>query len=194
VGWNKGVELIRSSTVVETDPCSSRDRPGTDLGSCLIALYSNSKGNKQHWRADWGRFGKGHVPGGRENKWERYISWENRGYLWKWTLIEVGEAVPSQCHPYSLYVQLSRSSTLGGIMLLSKVRERDFVGNNALDSTPYSRSRREVGTTMRGDDQEAECWNWSEDQYINWTPARGRASPGTGATHVTQPKIYKGEK
>ncbi|PVH90494.1 hypothetical protein DM02DRAFT_507059, partial [Periconia macrospinosa] len=38
-----------------------------------------------------------------------------------------GRAVPSQCDPYSLYVQLSRCRSLDGIMLLSKVRERDFV-------------------------------------------------------------------
>ncbi|KAH7118241.1 hypothetical protein B0J13DRAFT_199346 [Dactylonectria estremocensis] len=41
-----------------------------------------------------------------------------------------GEAVASQCDPYCLYVQLSRCRTLDGIMLLSKVRERDFVGNS----------------------------------------------------------------
>ncbi|KAM4056438.1 ATP-dependent DNA helicase PIF1 [Hirsutella rhossiliensis] len=35
-----------------------------------------------------------------------------------------GRAVPSQCDPYSLYVQLSRCPTLDGIMLVSKVRER----------------------------------------------------------------------
>ncbi|RSL42534.1 hypothetical protein CEP54_015452 [Fusarium duplospermum] len=40
-----------------------------------------------------------------------------------------GQAVPSTCDPYSLYVQLSRCRSLDGIMLLSKARERDFVGN-----------------------------------------------------------------
>ena len=45
-----------------------------------------------------------------------------------------GKAVPSQCDPYSLYVQLSRCSRLDGIILLSKVRERDFVGNKVADS------------------------------------------------------------
>ena len=40
-----------------------------------------------------------------------------------------GQAVPSPCDPYSLYVQLSRCRTLDGIMLVSKVRERDLVGN-----------------------------------------------------------------
>jgi hypothetical protein len=39
------------------------------------------------------------------------------------------EVAPSQCDPYSLYVQLSRCSSLDGIMLLSKVRGRDFLGN-----------------------------------------------------------------
>ena len=37
--------------------------------------------------------------------------------------------IASQCDPYSLYVQLSRSTSLQGIMLLSKVRERDIIGN-----------------------------------------------------------------
>ncbi|RKK86029.1 hypothetical protein BFJ68_g17175 [Fusarium oxysporum] len=39
-----------------------------------------------------------------------------------------GLLVPSQCDPYSLYVQLSRCRSLDGIMLLSEARERDFVG------------------------------------------------------------------
>ncbi|KAF2195841.1 hypothetical protein K469DRAFT_722885 [Zopfia rhizophila CBS 207.26] len=50
-----------------------------------------------------------------------------------------GQAVPTQCDPYSLYVQLSRCRSLDGIMLISKARERDF--------------RRGVGVTERGDDQ-----------------------------------------
>lgn len=45
-----------------------------------------------------------------------------------------GEAVPLACDPCSLYVQLSRCPTLDGIMLLSRVRERDFVGNKAPES------------------------------------------------------------
>jgi hypothetical protein len=40
-----------------------------------------------------------------------------------------GRAVPSQCDPYSLYVQLSRCPTLDSIILLSEVRERDLIGN-----------------------------------------------------------------
>ena len=45
------------------------------------------------------------------------------------TTVVNGEAVPSQCDPYSLYVQLSRCPSLGGIMLLSRAQERDIVGN-----------------------------------------------------------------
>lgn len=45
------------------------------------------------------------------------------------TLQTDGQIVPSQRDPYSLYVQLSRSTSLDGIMLLSKVRERVIVGN-----------------------------------------------------------------
>ncbi|KAM4066448.1 PIF1-like helicase [Hirsutella rhossiliensis] len=37
-----------------------------------------------------------------------------------------GTVVPSQCDPYGLYVQLSRCRTLDGIMLVSKVRDRDL--------------------------------------------------------------------
>jgi hypothetical protein len=40
-----------------------------------------------------------------------------------------GRIVPAHCDPYSLYVQLSRCSSLDGIMLLSKARERGVVGN-----------------------------------------------------------------
>lgn len=40
-----------------------------------------------------------------------------------------GQMVPSQCDPYSLYVQLSRYPSLDGIVLLSKARENDMVGN-----------------------------------------------------------------
>ncbi|XP_044717275.1 PIF1-like helicase domain-containing protein [Hirsutella rhossiliensis] len=43
-----------------------------------------------------------------------------------------GRAVPSQCDPYSLYVQLSRCPTLDGIMLVSEVQERDFNRPEAL--------------------------------------------------------------
>jgi hypothetical protein len=45
------------------------------------------------------------------------------------TTVVNGEAVPSQCDPYSLYVQLSRCPSLDGIILLSRARERDIVGN-----------------------------------------------------------------
>lgn len=45
-----------------------------------------------------------------------------------------GQAVPTQCDPYSLYVQLSRCPSLDGITLLSKARERDFIGNRVPDN------------------------------------------------------------
>jgi hypothetical protein len=70
-----------------------------------------------------------------------------------------GEAVPSQCDPYSLYVQLSRCSRLDGIMLLSKVRERDFVGNKVADSMVAAEERLDLlsEATIR----DAESWDWS---------------------------------
>ncbi|KJZ70119.1 hypothetical protein HIM_10489 [Hirsutella minnesotensis 3608] len=55
-----------------------------------------------------------------------------------------GMVVPSQCDPYSLYVQLSRCRTLDGIMLVSKVRERDLVGNRVPEETNAAQARLEV--------------------------------------------------
>ena len=70
-----------------------------------------------------------------------------------------GEAVPSQCDPYSLYVQLSRCSRLDGIMLLSKVWGRDFVGNKVADSMVAAEERLDLlsEATIR----DAESWDWS---------------------------------
>jgi hypothetical protein len=45
------------------------------------------------------------------------------------TLQVCAQAIPSQCDAYSLYVQLSRCSSLQGIMLQSQVRGRDPIGN-----------------------------------------------------------------
>ena len=70
-----------------------------------------------------------------------------------------GERVPSQCDPYSLYVQLSRSPSLEGIMLLSKVQERDIVGNTVPENMVAAEKRLEElsEATIR----EAESWDWS---------------------------------
>ncbi|KAM4056410.1 PIF1-like helicase [Hirsutella rhossiliensis] len=67
-----------------------------------------------------------------------------------------GRAVPSQCDPYSLYVQLSRCPTLDGIMLVSKVRERDLVGNRVPREMTAAQARLEElsDRTVR----EALCW------------------------------------
>ncbi|KAK4067220.1 hypothetical protein Purlil1_13893 [Purpureocillium lilacinum] len=54
-----------------------------------------------------------------------------------------GRVVPAQCDPYSLYVQLSRCCTLDGIMLVSKVRERDLVGNRVPHEMTAAQSRLE---------------------------------------------------
>ena len=54
-----------------------------------------------------------------------------------------GQAVPSQCDPYSLYVQLSRCTSLGGITLLSKARERDVVGNTIPENMAEAEKRLE---------------------------------------------------
>ena len=70
-----------------------------------------------------------------------------------------GEAVPSQCDPYGLYVRLSRCPSLDGIMLLSKARERDVV-NTIPENMAAAEKRLEVlsEATIR----EAEPWGWLE--------------------------------
>ncbi|KAJ6437585.1 membrane protein [Purpureocillium lavendulum] len=54
-----------------------------------------------------------------------------------------GRAVPAHCDPYSLYVQLSRCRTLDGIMLVSKVRERDLVGNRVPEEMTAAQAKLE---------------------------------------------------
>jgi hypothetical protein len=72
-----------------------------------------------------------------------------------------GEMVPSQCDPYSLYVQLSRCGWLKGITLVSKARERDFVGNKVPQNMIAAEERLELlsNATIR----DAESWGWSEE-------------------------------
>ncbi|OAQ60809.1 ATP-dependent DNA helicase PIF1 [Purpureocillium lilacinum] len=67
-----------------------------------------------------------------------------------------GRVVPAQCDPYSLYVQLSRCRTLDGIMLVSKVRERDLVANRVPPEMTDAQSRLDELSekTLR----EAACW------------------------------------
>ncbi|KAG7408025.1 hypothetical protein Forpi1262_v018132 [Fusarium oxysporum f. sp. raphani] len=60
-----------------------------------------------------------------------------------------GRVVPSQCDPYSLYVQLSRCRTLDGIMLVSKVRERDLVGNRVPQEMTVAEARLEDRAAVR---------------------------------------------
>ena len=53
------------------------------------------------------------------------------------------QAVPTQCDPYSLYVQLSRCPSLDGIILLSKAQERDIVGNTVPENMAVAEKRLE---------------------------------------------------
>ncbi|KAL8326724.1 hypothetical protein RB597_003170 [Gaeumannomyces tritici] len=69
-----------------------------------------------------------------------------------------GQAVPSQCDPYSLYVQLSRCPSLDGIMLLSKARERDFVGNKVPDNMVAAEERLEM--LSKATIKDTESWDW----------------------------------
>ncbi len=68
-----------------------------------------------------------------------------------------GQAVASQCDPYSLYVQLSRCSSLTGIMLLSKVRERDIVGNVVPENMIAAEKR--LDERSEATIKEAEAWD-----------------------------------
>jgi hypothetical protein len=71
-----------------------------------------------------------------------------------------GEAVPSQCDRYSLYVQLSRCLRLDCITLLSKVRGRGFVGHKMADRTVAAEERLDFlsEATIR----DSESWGSSE--------------------------------
>ncbi|KAL8326728.1 hypothetical protein RB597_003174 [Gaeumannomyces tritici] len=73
------------------------------------------------------------------------------------TTVVNSEAVPSQCDPYSLYVQLSRCPSPDGIMLLSRARERDIVGNTVPEVMTAAEKRLEQlsEATIR----EAETWD-----------------------------------
>ncbi|KAF1807904.1 hypothetical protein P152DRAFT_469266 [Eremomyces bilateralis CBS 781.70] len=73
-----------------------------------------------------------------------------------------GQAVPSQCDAYGLYVQLSRCPSLDGIMLLSRARERDIVGNRVPDNMVAAEKRLEQlsEATIR----DAERWDWSSEE------------------------------
>ena len=74
------------------------------------------------------------------------------------TTVVNGEAIASQCDPYSLYVQLSWCRTLDGIMLLSRVRERDFVGNIVPENMTAAEKRLEQLSDATVAD--AETWDW----------------------------------
>lgn len=66
-----------------------------------------------------------------------------------------GEMFPVS-DPYSLFMQLSRYRSLNSIMLLSKVRERDFVGNKVPENMMAAEERLELlsNATIR----DAESW------------------------------------
>ncbi|KAG6979907.1 hypothetical protein FOFC_10798 [Fusarium oxysporum] len=71
-----------------------------------------------------------------------------------------GRVVPSQCDPHSLYVQLSRCRTLDGIMLVSKVRERDLVGNRVPEEMTAAQARLE----KLSDRTVQEALRWFDDE------------------------------
>ncbi|KJZ69562.1 hypothetical protein HIM_11055 [Hirsutella minnesotensis 3608] len=88
-----------------------------------------------------------------------------------------GRMVPSHCDPYSLYVQLSRCPTLDGIMLVSKARERDLVGNRVPEEMSAAQARLEELSekTIR------EALSWLGDAHgREGGPAVGREQGGGG--------------
>ncbi|KJK84974.1 hypothetical protein H633G_11199 [Metarhizium anisopliae BRIP 53284] len=71
------------------------------------------------------------------------------------------------CDPYSLYVQLSRCRSLDGIMLISKVRERDLVGNRVPQEMTAAQGRLEEMSTRTV--EEAQRWLGEDVQMqSNW--------------------------
>ena len=74
------------------------------------------------------------------------------------TTVVQGKAVPSQCDPYSLYVQLSRCPSLDGVMLLSRARERDIVGNTVPENEAAAEKR--LVQPSEATVTDAENWDW----------------------------------
>ena len=71
-----------------------------------------------------------------------------------------GEVVPSRCDPYSLYVQLSRCESLDSMILVSKARGIDFIGNRVPEDMVIGERQLEKlsDETVR----EAETWDWND--------------------------------
>ncbi|KJZ69967.1 hypothetical protein HIM_10638 [Hirsutella minnesotensis 3608] len=118
-------------------------RPGKHASVCLDGYLSKDFGHDDeescHRRRKTRRqaMGGGLIRRRRLHGLER-VALELRGTR---TSIIEGGAVSSPCDPYSLYVQLSRCPTLDGIMLVSKVRERDLVGNKVPDEMTDAEAR-----------------------------------------------------
>jgi hypothetical protein len=71
-----------------------------------------------------------------------------------------GQAIPTQCDPYSLYVQLSRSRSLNGITLISKARERDFVDNKVPEN--MAAAEESLDLLSEATIREEESRDWTE--------------------------------
>jgi hypothetical protein len=76
------------------------------------------------------------------------------------TMNHDGQSVPTQCDPYGLYVQLSRCRSLDGITLISKARERDFVGNKVPENMVAAEERLEL--VSKATIRKAELRDWTE--------------------------------
>lgn len=101
--------------------------------------------------------------------------------------------IPSQCDPYSLHVQLSRSRSLDGIMLLSKARERH---RRQHCTKQHDCSRAAVGRAQRGNgergrivgivmediESNGKLRSWDVDSSDHWMCRTSGTSP-TSAIH-----------
>jgi hypothetical protein len=68
------------------------------------------------------------------------------------------QAVPIQCDPYSLYVQLSRNWSLDSITLISAARERDFVDNKVPENMVAAEGRLDLLSEAMIKDAETRDW------------------------------------
>ncbi|XP_044714558.1 PIF1 protein [Hirsutella rhossiliensis] len=117
---HQGLKLVNGASYTAAEVIVDKAHPGI---ASRPAWRSTSGRRRQSY---WGR---------RRPRTSTSVSGSDRGSRTTGTLERValelrgtrttnvgGRAVPSQCDPYSLYVQLSRCPTLDGIMLVSKVR------------------------------------------------------------------------
>lgn len=71
-----------------------------------------------------------------------------------------GVPEPTRCDAYALNVQLSRCRSLDGIMLVSKIRGKDFIGNRIPNNMLIAEER--LDCLSEATIEEAEKWDWND--------------------------------